>query len=133
MAARHAAERITDDEVADLRRLYDAMESCAVPDQLAEYRDLNRRFHGAIFAASRRSFLVRTLAQLWAAFPSMLWSNIPQVAVTSVPERNAPDAAEHAEIVAALAARDADRAERAVRAHIDAAGRTLLAAMGRPR
>ncbi|MFZ5786100.1 MAG: GntR family transcriptional regulator [Acidobacteriota bacterium] len=133
MAARHAAERISDEEVAELHRLYDAMESCAVPDQLGEYRELNRRFHGAIFSASRHSFLVRTLAQLWAAFPSMLWSNIPQVAVTSVPDRNAPDAAEHAEIVAALEARNPDRAERAVRAHIEAAGRTLLAAMERPR
>jgi DNA-binding GntR family transcriptional regulator len=72
---------------------------------------------------------VRTLAQLWAAFPTMLWSSIPRIAVSSVPGRDEPDAAEHAEIVAALGARDPERAERAVRRHIESAGGMLVAAM----
>jgi DNA-binding GntR family transcriptional regulator len=59
----------------------------------------------------------------------MLWSNIPRIAITSVPERDEPDAAEHAEIIAGLAARDPERAEAAVRLHIESAGRTLAAAM----
>jgi DNA-binding GntR family transcriptional regulator len=105
------------------------MAACAFPGELRAYRDLNRRFHSVIFTASGRSYLVRTLAQLWSAFPTMLWSNIPRVAVTSVPERDLPDIEEHAEIVAAFAAHNPDRAERAVRNHIRAAADSLLSAI----
>jgi DNA-binding GntR family transcriptional regulator len=133
MAARFAAERITGEEVAELQALHEAMAACAFPGELRAYRELNRRFHSVIFTASGRSYLVRTLAQLWSAFPTMLWSNIPRVAVTSVPERDLPDIAEHAEIVAAFAAHDPDRTERAVRNHIRAAAESLLSAIrGQP-
>jgi DNA-binding GntR family transcriptional regulator len=129
MAARFAAVNITPEELFELAVIRDAMERCRVPGELREYRELNRRFHASVIAASRRSYLVRTLAQLWSAFPTMLWGNFPGVAVASVPERDQPDVVEHAEIVAALEAHDPGRAERAVRAHIEAAGRTLLAAV----
>jgi DNA-binding GntR family transcriptional regulator len=129
MAARSAAQNVTKEELAELRDLHEQMVRCKTPEELAKYRELNRRFHGLIFSASRRSYIVRTLAQLWSAFPTMLWSNIPGIAVTSVPGRDEPDAAEHEEIVEALAARDADRAESAVRRHIESAGEMLVAGM----
>ncbi len=129
MAARFAAVNISAGELAELAALVPRMAACETPRDLAEYRELNRRFHGVIFAGSRRSYLVRTLAQLWAAFPTMLWSNVPQVATDSVPSRDEPDVAEHSAIVAALAARDPDAAERAVRDHIRMAGETLQSAM----
>ncbi len=129
MAARFAAQNISDDEVGELAQLQRRMAACRTPEDLVEYRELNRQFHSAIFAASRRSYLVRTLAQLWAAFPTMLWSNVPRVAVDSLPSRDQPDIEEHAAIVAALRARDANAAERAVRHHIETAGRELVAAV----
>jgi DNA-binding GntR family transcriptional regulator len=129
MAARHAAIQITPDELKELASLHERMLACEIPARLKEYRDLNRRFHEAIIAASRRPFLTRTLGQLWSAFPTMLWSNVPGIAATSLPEREDPDAAEHAEIVAALAAHDPDRAAAAVKRHVEEAGRTLIAAM----
>jgi DNA-binding GntR family transcriptional regulator len=129
MAARFAAERIGDNDLDQLAKMHTRMVACETPRELPEYRELNRRFHGLIFQTSGRGYLVRTLAQLWAAFPTMLWSNIPRIAATSAPGRDEPDALEHAEIVAALEARDPDRAERAVRAHIQAAGHALLEAM----
>jgi DNA-binding GntR family transcriptional regulator len=129
MAARYAAERITEAEVEQLARLHTRMVACETPRELPEYRELNRRFHGLIFEASGRSYLVRTLAQLWAAFPTMLWSNIPRIAAVSVPGRDEPDAIEHAEIVAAMAAHNPARADKAVRRHIGAAGQALLEAM----
>ena len=128
-AARFAAERISRAEVDELERLHEAMTACVTPRDLARYRELNRRFHTLIFEVSRRSHLVRTLAQMWAAFPTMLWSNVPRVAAASAPGRDQPDTVEHAEIVAALRERSPDRAERAVRGHIEAAGAALLAAM----
>ena len=129
MAARYAAASISAAQVKELESLRIRMADCIVPSELKEYRDLNRQFHSIIFKASGRSFLVRTLAQLWAAFPTMLWSNIPRVAVASLPERDEPDIVEHAEIVAALAAHDGKRAEAAVQAHIRAAGASLVEAM----
>jgi DNA-binding GntR family transcriptional regulator len=131
-AAHFAAERISDAEVEELAKLHERMVACETPRELPEYRELNRRFHGLIFEASGRSYLVRTLAQLWAAFPTMLWSNIPRIAATSAPGRDEPDAIEHAEIVAALRAHDAPRAQAAVRRHIESAGRALLEAMRQP-
>jgi len=128
-AARHAAVNITDEELGSMRELFDRMCRCRTPEDLVEYRDLNRRFHAAIFTASRRAFLVRTLAQIWSAFPTMLWSNVPHVATESVPERDEPDTEEHGAILDALLRRDPDAAERALRRHIEAAGSTLLAAM----
>ncbi len=129
MAARFAAVSITAGELAELAALVPEMAACETPRDLGEYRELNRRFHGAIFTASRRSYLVRTLAQLWAAFPTMLWSNVPRVATESVPSRDEPDVAEHSAIVAALGAHDPDAAERAVRDHIRLAGEALQSAM----
>lgn len=129
MAARHAASEISREELAQLADLHARMLACETPARLREYRELNRRFHEVIFTASRRSFLVRTLGQLWSSFPTMLWSNVPRIAVASVPGRDEPDAEEHAEIVAALVAHDAARAETSVRRHIESAGRALVAAM----
>ncbi|TAM51393.1 MAG: GntR family transcriptional regulator [Acidobacteria bacterium] len=129
LAARFAAVNIVAGELAELAALVPQMAACETPRELGQYRELNRRFHGVIFAASRRSYLVRTLAQLWAAFPTMLWSNVPRVATDSVAARDEPDVAEHSAIVAALAAHDPAAAERAVRDHITSAGRALQSAM----
>ncbi|MDD5563963.1 MAG: FCD domain-containing protein, partial [Thermoanaerobaculaceae bacterium] len=129
LAARFAAVNIVAGELAELAALVPQMAACETPRDLGQYRELNRRFHGVIFAASRRSYLVRTLAQLWAAFPTMLWSNVPRVATDSVAARDEPDVAEHSAIVAALAAHDPAAAERAVRDHITSAGRALQSAM----
>jgi DNA-binding GntR family transcriptional regulator len=129
IAARFAAESITEAEIAEVQSLHTRMLACPMPDGLPEYRKLNRQFHERITGASRRPFLFRMINQVWGAFPTMLWSNIPGIALTSTPERDEPDAAEHAEIVAALTAHDSDRAETAVRAHIESAGRTLINAM----
>jgi DNA-binding GntR family transcriptional regulator len=59
----------------------------------------------------------------------MLWGIIPGVASTSAPGRDDPDAAEHEEILAALAAHDPARSERAMQRHIESAARALVSAM----
>ena len=128
-SATNAATAITPEELKELTSLHERMLGCEVPARLKEYRDLNRRFHEAIITASRRPFLARTLGNLWSAFPTMLWSNVPKIAVSSLPEREAPDAEEHAEIIASLAAHDPERAAAAMKRHVEEAGRTLLVAM----
>ncbi len=129
MAGRYAAESITETELATLRELFTRMVRCKTPEDLAEYRELNRLFHSGICNASRRSYLMRTLAQLWSAFPTMLWSNVPRVARESLPDRDEPDIVEHTAILEALQRHDPEAAERAVRHHIEAAGSSLVTAM----
>ncbi len=129
MAARYAAEAITDEELDELQSLHERMVACVTPGELREYRELNRRFHEAVSEASRRSYLMRTLAQLWAAFPTMLWSNIPRIAVTSVPgPRRAGRRRARRDHRRPGGARPGAR-RAAVRRHIESAGRALAAAM----
>ena len=132
MAARYTALAIGEPELERLTSLHERMVRCEVPAELKKYRDLNRQFHEVIFSASGRAYLARTLGQLWSAFPTMLWSNVPRIAVESAPGRDEPDAEEHAEIVAAFEAHDPARAERAVRHHIETAGHAIVAAMKCP-
>lgn len=131
LTARFAAISMTDDELRELADLHRRMLACETPQQLPEYRELNRRFHTLIFTGSRRSYLIRTLGQLWSSFPTMLWSNIPQAATSSAPGRDEADEEEHEAIVRALTAHDPDAAERAVRRHIEAAGSALLEVLRR--
>lgn len=125
-AAYSAAERITEEELAELQELLQQMQQRLAPEQLSEYRQLNRRFHQKIWEASRRSYIVRTLAQLWDAFPTMMWSNYFRTDLAPIPERDANDVNEHECILAALATHDAAQAEQLIRNHIEEALKDLL-------
>lgn len=126
-AAAKAALTICPDELAALWQIHDRMGQCRLPEQVSEYRQLNRQFHELIYRASRRPYLIRTLNQLWSAFPTMLWGNFVQTAVATLPARDATDEQEHAAIIHALAARDSQGAERAMRHHIETVAAELLA------
>lgn len=127
MAARHAAECMTPETLAELRRLQAEMAGRQAPERLGEYLELNRRFHQLICTASQRAYLTRLLNQIWAAFPTMLWGNVTAAAGVSLPERNASDLVEHAELLAALERRDAAAAESLMRRHVEATGSELAA------
>ncbi|MGC8917420.1 MAG: GntR family transcriptional regulator [Thermoanaerobaculum sp.] len=125
-AAAYAAQRMTEGELGELERLCREMDACTSEETLPRYRELNRTFHMRIVELSRRPYLVRLVQQLWAAFPTMLWSNYPQVAQHSLPSREATDSAEHAAIVAALRRRDGRAAARAMENHVRRAGEELV-------
>ncbi len=129
MTARAAAERIEPDELEHLQHLQAQMDDHMAPEDLAEYRQLNRHFHETIFRASRRAYLIRTLQQMWDAFPTMLWSNFAHTVVYVLPERDATDTHEHVAILDALAAHDSDAAERLMREHIQASGLALVSVL----
>ena len=79
VAARFAANVISDEESASSSVSHEAM-TLPHPEDLARIPRAQPPLPRVDLRASRRSYLVRTLAQLWAAFPTMLWSNIPRVA-----------------------------------------------------
>lgn len=129
-AAAVAAERITVEEIAVLENLQTEMEQNFAPQNVKTYRELNRRFHECIFTASRREYLIRTLSQMWAAFPSMLLSNFATTAANPLTQRDDTDIREHRAIIAALRAHDSEAAQQAMQNHINNTAQQLLAAVG---
>jgi len=129
LAAAHAARHITAEQLEEMEGLHRRMNEIVGSVGIKEYRELNRRFHEIVIGASRRSYLLRTLVQLWSAFPSMLWSNIAATAFGSSPQREEADTVEHEAIIAALRSRDSEAARKITRQHIEAARDALLAAL----
>jgi DNA-binding GntR family transcriptional regulator len=117
-AASIAAEIITSEEILILEQLQAEMEENGAPEAVLKYRELNRKFHQHIYQSSQREYLVRTLNQMWATFPTMLIANFAATAVQPLPERDSVDVAEHRAIVSALEAHDAPAAEQAMKKHI---------------
>jgi DNA-binding GntR family transcriptional regulator len=129
LAARGAAEKITPREIAELKSLQGEMEANYGTESLSIYRESNRQFHQTIFKASRRTYLIRTLSQMWAAFPTMLIGNFATTAATPLPERDEADKREHRAIITALEKHDLEAAEQAMRAHILTTKQQLVAAL----
>lgn len=121
LAARYAAQHITAEEIAELRRLVEEMAAVFSRKKWPEYRELNRQFHQGIYTASRHPFLIRTLNQLWTAYPTMMLSNFPG----PIRERRALNTREHLAIIAALETHRGARAERLMRAHIEESERRI--------
>ncbi len=129
LAARAAAATITAGELDQLKELQAQMKRHLQPQVLPEYTELNRRFHRLIFSASRRTYLTRTLNQLWDAFPSMLWGNFARTAGQPVPQRDLADIQEHEAIIEALERRDGAAAAERMRHHVEESGQHLLSAL----
>ena len=125
-AASIAAEIITSEDISILEGLQAEMEKNGAPEAVIKYRELNRKFHQHIYQSSQREYLVRTLNQMWAAFPTMLIANFAATAAQPLPERDNPDTAEHRAIVAALETRNALAAEQAMKNHILTTGNQLV-------
>lgn len=115
-AARRVAETARDDEIADLRARHEEM--VATESDIGRLADLNYAFHRRInqLADSRKLLAaLRTLAL-----------NIPRDYLVQFPEWAQRTNREHAEIVAAFEARDGERVEELMRAHVADAGRYLV-------
>jgi DNA-binding GntR family transcriptional regulator len=121
----------TPEELAELRELRVRMQQLPTPDDLTEYRRLNRRFHQTIYTASRSGYLIRTLDQMWSTFPTMLLGNFSQTASQALPDYDSLELDEHDAVVAALENGDSDEAEECMRQHIEATHRKLLLTLGK--
>lgn len=114
--ARLAAERRAEDDLAALAASI-AAERAATG--AAEAHDASRAFHEAVVRATRNDALLRIFDGLWIADVGrrLLARRRTQ------PDWQDDDVAEHVAILAAITARDADRAEELMRSHVDAAWR----------
>ena len=110
MAARGAARRATDAEIAALAALCDGYERAG---DWREWAAKGTEFHARIAAAARNARLVAMLDQLRAQIVVTRRSEL-----RGVRGRGDEAAREHRAILAAIAARDPDAAEREARVHV---------------
>jgi DNA-binding GntR family transcriptional regulator len=110
-AARRAAERATDAERAELDELRVLAED--IPAEQAPIMDVDTRVHRTLYRCTHNQYLEGTLGhyynlalRIWCLF----FDRLPDV-TTHV--------AEHAGLLKAVIARDADRADRIAVAHVD--------------
>jgi DNA-binding GntR family transcriptional regulator len=121
-AARLAAQHASEFEIEAMGDLQDAFESAReTPSDMAR---ANHRLHETVFRAARNRYLDAALSEMQDALA------ILGPTTFSVPGRPAPASVEHRAIIAAIAARDADAAEQAARAHIRGALKARLKLIG---
>jgi len=110
MAARLAAPRIAAAEVAELRALVDAFDDDP-SSHISEYSHANMEFHKAIIRMGGIG--------LMASLTETLFVHMRAVRAVTMTQDNRAQRSivDHRNIIAALAAHDADRAERLVRDH----------------
>jgi DNA-binding GntR family transcriptional regulator len=115
MAARLAAERAADADIADLRRLMDAFRdgdgSTNGGARLAEYSDANIAFHQAIIKMSGCAMLADMTENLFIHMRAIRKITIHQ------DNRAARSVVDHMAIIEALERRDPELAERLAREH----------------
>jgi DNA-binding GntR family transcriptional regulator len=119
LASRQAAENATARELAGLRRTLDRMGRKLRENDLLGYSEGNAALHAGIIAASRHETAARLITGLRGQMVRFQYRTI------LVPGRPTESYAEHTAIVEAIAVRDADAAETAMRQHLRGVEQTL--------
>jgi DNA-binding GntR family transcriptional regulator len=112
LAARLAAEKASAAQIAALQALVADMERTLAADDLLGHLPLVGRFHQVVVEAAANEFIDQVLNLLRAPLIRH------QFRIILMPGRKQESLAEHREILAAIAQRDAPGAERAMRRHI---------------
>jgi len=111
MAARLMTEVATQDEIADLRRMFATFENGKLRAHLDEYSDVNIEFHQTIIRLSRNAVLV--------GLAENLFTHMRMIRRKTIGEKDRADRSirDHMSIIEALERRDTTRAEELVRDH----------------
>jgi DNA-binding GntR family transcriptional regulator len=111
MAARLAAERADDAELAQLRSIFSEFERDEPGEHVHEYSDANIQFHQTIIRLGRCALIEEMTENLFLHMRAIRVVSMRQG------DRAAQSKSDHDRIIAALARRDPDAAEAAVRDH----------------
>ena len=111
LAARLAAERITEDELLELADLLDNMRAAARRGDAHDQSQANAAFHATIVRAARNATLERQWAFLEPFSRTFLTVSQPGLDLLALSERHVP-------ILDALRARDGDAAATAMHRHL---------------
>jgi DNA-binding GntR family transcriptional regulator len=111
MAARLATKMASDEAISGLHALVDQFRQDEIAQRMGEYSDANIRFHQAIIALGR--------CPLIEDMTSSLFTHVRAIRARTIFEsdRARRSIVDHKEIIAAIEARDTERAERLVRDH----------------
>jgi DNA-binding GntR family transcriptional regulator len=112
LLAARAAERVTNSDVAMLRKLSKDMRTAVEKSELLAYSELNARLHGAIRDIAAHETASRLLRQLRDQTVRH------QFSLSLVPGRPMVSLPQHEAIVAAIIARDPEAAQQAMHAHL---------------
>jgi DNA-binding GntR family transcriptional regulator len=106
LAGRLAAEKVTDEEIAEIERLHGRLEG----DKLSETRrkELNRRFHFRLYESARSPTLLLMMRLLWRSFPSGPQAGRPRE----------ESSRQHQALIDALHRRDPDRVAAVIEDHV---------------
>jgi DNA-binding GntR family transcriptional regulator len=118
VAARLAAERATDHDVAELRALVDAAKEATERDDFSRVAELNSELHLRVIAISGNRWL--------SSISSSMYLHVHWIFRAGAELRAPHSWHEHVRLVDAVEARDPDEAEAAARAHVDAAADAAL-------
>ena len=111
MSARLATKEATDEELAGLHGLVDQFSQDDMARRMGEYSDANIKFHQAIIALGRCPLIGEITRGLFIHVRAIRQRTIFEQ------DRARRSIVDHKEIIAALEARDTERAERLVREH----------------
>jgi DNA-binding GntR family transcriptional regulator len=125
LMARHAALNLTAEGLADLREILGEMTEHVEAGDPLGYSELNARFHNRIWSLADLGVAARLLANLKSQSIRFQYRTILQ------PGRPERSLREHARIVEALASRDPDASEAAMRDHLSQVVETLRSAIAR--
>lgn len=120
-AARRAATRVTDGDIAELRGSCNRFDDLSSDDDLRAIVRENLLFHSAILevaGSARLRSMVRKVIELPLVYKSYIWYS---------PDQKRISAHYHRQITNALAARDAERAELIMKEHVFEARDLLVA------
>lgn len=112
IAAKWAAERITNEELEALKETYELMEFYTFKKDLHKFAEINTKFHEIIYKATKSKFLEQALKDFQYYMKKMRKRSL------QVEGRINISLMEHKEILDAFVARDKEWAERALTVHV---------------
>lgn len=125
LVAQMAADRRSDEQLAELRDIMAAGSPASDPDATEQYRKMNSRFHRKIHDMADSSIINETCGRHWdlADFMINTMGGLPQVAETLDTRMG-----DHSGIFAAIEAGDGAGAAAAAAGHVNFAARAIMAA-----
>ena len=111
MAARLATLNATDEDIVQLRHMFDAFRNETPSEHIQEYSEANIAFHQAIIRLSGSHLMGQTIENLFIHVRAIRRMTISQS------DRAARSIVDHMRIIEALEQRDTELAERLVRQH----------------
>ncbi|MBN9885875.1 GntR family transcriptional regulator [Salipiger abyssi] len=112
LIVRYAAERATEEDKEELRRIVGEMEALFLSDDLIRYSRTNGLFHRKLHEIAQHETATKMLGMLRSQMVRFQYRAI------LVPDRARKSLAEHKAVFAAVEANSPDRAEHAMRRHL---------------